>query len=188
MTTAAAIVAVVALLGLTIAAVAIYVGVSIGAITVDTGWGRRTRRLGPLSTEIAASREAVYALLTQPYLGRTTRALAEKVEVLDRGENLVVAAHRTRINAWLTAVTVETVRFTPPTHIDFRLLRGPVPRVVERFTLTETAIGTQLDYTGELGTDFWMIGAWWGRIVARHWVRTVKASMDAVKAEAQRRA
>jgi hypothetical protein len=30
---------------------------------------------------------------------------------------------------------VETVRFTPPERVDFRLVRGPVPHVVETFLL-----------------------------------------------------
>ena len=55
----------------------------------------------------------------------------------------------------LVAQTVETVRFTPPERIDFRLVRGPVPHVVEAFVLTEQAGGasTQLAYHGEIGAD-----------------------------------
>src|SRR5437763_1561837 len=131
-----------------------YLGAVTGALTLDTGWGRRLRPLGPLSVEIAADRATVYALLTQPYLSRATRALAEKVHVLDRGSDMVLAAHRTPIRGRLVAVTVETVTFTPDQRIGFRLVRGPVPRVVETFALTDTDTGCRLDYGGELGTDF----------------------------------
>lgn len=72
--------------------------------------------------------------------------------------------------------------------IDFRLLRGPVPHVVERFTLHDKDGTTRLDYTGELGTDFWGAGRWWGDKVGRKWEATVRASLQKVKAEAQRRA
>jgi len=157
-----------------------------GALTLDTGWGRRTRPLGPLSADINAGRDTVYGLLTQPYLGRPTRALAEKVQVVERGSDLVLAAHRTPIRGRLVAVTVETVRFTPGQRIDFRLLRGPVPHVTETFTLTDTATGCRMDYHGELGTDFAAPGRWWARIVARQWEATVQATMRAVKDEAER--
>lgn len=81
-----------------------------------------------------------------------------------------------------------STRFTPGERIDFRLLRGPVPRVVETFTLTSTEHGSRLEYHGELGTDFAALGAWWGRIVAHQWQATVDATMRAVKAEAERKA
>jgi hypothetical protein len=167
--------------------VLLYVGTVTGALVIDVGWGRRLQPIGPLSVDIAADRERVYALLTQPYLGRVTRALAEKVQVVERGSDLVLAAHRTPAGRRLTAVTLETVRFTPGERIDFRLVRGPVPHVVETFLVTGTDSGCRLDYVGELGTDFAGLGAWWGRIVARQWRSAVKASMRAVKAEAERR-
>ncbi len=158
-------------------------------MTIDTGWGRRVRPLGPITMNIAAPREAVFDLLAQPYVGRTTRALQEKVQVLERGTDMVLAAHRTEVSRRLTAVTVETVRLARPERIDFRLVRGPVPHVVEYFQLsTDATGGTELEYRGELGTDGWAIGAWWGRLVARAWERAVESSLAAVKAEAERRA
>jgi len=42
------------------------------------------------------------------------------------------------------------------------------------------------DYRGELGTDGWAVGAWWGRLVARAWEAAVRSSLAAVKAEAER--
>jgi hypothetical protein len=165
-----------------------YLGTVTGSLVLDVGWGRRLRPLGPLSVQIAADRAAVYRLLTQPYLGRATRALADKVHVLDRGGDMVLAAHRTPIRGRLVAVTVETVTFVPDQRIGFRLVRGPVPYVVETFTLTDTETGCRLDYDGELGTDFAALGAWWGRLVASRWQATVDATMRTVKTEAERQA
>jgi hypothetical protein len=82
---------------------------------------------------------------------------------------------------------VETVRFTRPDRVDFRLTRGPVPHVVEQFRLAPSGGGTRLDYTGELGTDLWAVGARWGALVAAPWERTVESTFAAVKAEAERR-
>jgi hypothetical protein len=84
--------------------------------------------------------------------------------------------------------TLETVRFEPPELIHFRLVRGPVPFVVEQFRLLETDEGTELEYSGELGTDLWAVGGWWGSRVARRWEAAVRASLGAVRAEAERRA
>jgi hypothetical protein len=108
--------------------------------------------------------------------------------VLERGTDMVLAAHRTPVRGPLVATTVETVRFTRPERVDFRLVRGPVPHVVERFTLTATNTGTTLDYRGELGTDLWRIGQRWGDLVADQWERAVATSLEVIKAEAERRA
>ncbi|MEZ0067254.1 hypothetical protein ABIA32_003267 [Streptacidiphilus sp. MAP12-20] len=166
-----------------------YWGLVSGAVPVDLGVGRRVRPLGPQTVEIAAPRELVFDILAQPYLGRPTRAQLEKVRVLERGSDLVLAAHTTPLaRGRLNAVTVETVRFTRPDRIDFRLTRGPVPHVVESFTLTETAAGgTRLEYAGELGTDLWALGERWGRLVAAQWEATVASSIASVKAEGERR-
>jgi hypothetical protein len=58
---------------------------------------------------------------------------------------------------------------------------------VEAFTLADTQDGCRLDYAGEVGTDFGAMGASWGRVVSRKWEATIRASMQAVKAEAERR-
>jgi hypothetical protein len=108
--------------------------------------------------------------------------------VLERGSDMVLAAHRTPISGRLVATTVETVRFTRPERVDFRLVRGPVPHVVEQFLLTEQPFGTRLEYTGELGTDLWQVGQWWGLAVARRWEQTVAETFRAVRTEAERRA
>ena len=133
-----------------------------GSLAPDLGVGRRYRPLGPLRVVIAAPREVVYDVISGPYFGRTPRALEEKLEVLERGDDLVLAAHYTKTYG-LTATTVETVRFERPERVHFRLVRGPVPHVVEEFVLRETADGTELEYGGELGTDLWALGEVVGR-------------------------
>ena len=158
-----------------------------GSLAPDLGLGRRLRPLGPLKFRIAAPREVVFDVVSGPYLGRTPRALSRKLEVLERGEDVVLAAHYTRAYG-LTATTVETVRFEPPDRVHFRLVRGPVPHVLETFELRELDGETELEYSGELGTDLWLLGRLWGAAVARTWVATVASSLEAVRAEAERRA
>ncbi|MFC9464897.1 SRPBCC family protein [Streptomyces coelicoflavus] len=160
-----------------------------GAVPVDVGVGRRRRALGPRTVEVAAPRETVFDVVARPYLGRTPRAMHGKLRVLERGSDMVLAEHYTPIvGGRLRAVTVETVRFTRPERVDFRLVRGPVPYVTESFLLAETAVGTELVYEGQLGTDFWRLGQRWGTAVAERWAATVAASLASVKAEAERRA
>jgi hypothetical protein len=159
-----------------------------GGLTVDTGLGRHTRPLGPLTVAIAAPRDIVFDVIAAPYLGRIPRAIADEIEVLERGSDMVLAAHRTPVGRGMVATTVETVRFDRPDTVAFRLLRGPVPHVVESFTLHDDAGSTRLDYRGELGTDFWQLGRWWGDLVANKWEATVRASLARVRTEAERRA
>ena len=165
-----------------------YIGVVTGRLTLDLGIGRRTRPLGPLHLDIAAPRETVYAAAAAPYTDRQTRAMREKVEILERAGQMVLAAHRTPSDPVLTAVTVETVTLDPPNRMRFRLLRGPVPHVTETFTFDETAAGTRFTYSGELGTDLRRLGQAWGDLVARSWVQTVRDSMAAIKTASERRA
>jgi hypothetical protein len=159
-------------------ALAAYLLTVTGALTLDTGLGRRLRPLGPLRLEVAAPRETLWEHLASPYLSASpSRAQREKVTVLERGEDLVVAAHRTPV-AFLTTVTVEAVGFERPRLITFRLLRGPVPFVEEVFRLEEQPGGrTELVYEGRLGTDFWLLGRLWGLAVAWVWERTVARSL-----------
>jgi hypothetical protein len=169
-----------------------YVGLVTGSCPIDLGIGRRVRPLGPQLVDMAAPREVVFDVIAEPYLGRAPRALADKLRVLDRGSDMVLAAHFTPLGGrlGLVAQTVETVRFTPPERIDFRLVRGPVPHVVETFVLTEQtdSAGTRLAYDGEIGADLWRVGERWCALVAERWEQTVAASLAAVKAEAERRA
>jgi hypothetical protein len=168
-----------------------YVGLVTGACPLDLGVGRRVRPLGPQLVDMAAPREVVFDVIAEPYLGRVPQALADKLRVLERGSDMVLAAHFTPLGGrlGLVAQTVETVRFTRPERVDFRLVRGPVPHVVEAFALSEQAGGasTRLAYHGEIGADLWRAGERWCELVARRWEQTVAASLAAVKAEAERR-
>lgn len=158
-----------------------------GALTLDVGLGRRLQPLGPLVRTIAAPREIVFDVIAAPYLGRTPRALEEKLQVWERGSDMVLAAHHTRVKCGVTT-TLETVRFERPDRVDFRLVRGPVPHVVESFLLTPSEEGTVLRWHGELGTDLWALGRWWGHRVALAWERAVDASFAGIADEAERRA
>jgi len=164
-----------------------YLGLVTGKLTLDLDVGRRTRPLGPIVVEIAAPPDIVWAAATAPYAVRRPRALAERVEILQRTEQMVLAAHRTPVGMGLTAVTTETVAFDPPHQISFRLLRGPIPHVIETFDLAPVAAGTRLSYTGELGTDLGPLGARWGDLVARSWIAAVETSMATIKTESERR-
>lgn len=177
-----------ALTGAAGAAGAAYLGVVTGAVAVDLGVGRRLRPLGPITVTVDAPRRVVYDVLAAPYAERPSRAMREKVEVLDRGSGLVLAAHRTPLRGGLTAVTTETVGLHPPTRMTFRLVRGPVPHVAESFELIDEGDRTTVRYTGELGTDLWAAGARWGDLVAQSWEATVRESLETAKAEAERRA
>lgn len=172
---------------LVVALVGAYRGLITGALHVDLGIGRRLRPLGPQTVAIGASREVVFEVIAAPYLNRQTRAIAEKIQVLEQGTDMVLAAHLTPLRSRLVATTVETVRFTRPERVDFRLVRGPVPHVVEEFVLTEDDGRTRLTYRGELGTDLWALGTWWGNKVGRVWDHTVAASLETIKTESERR-
>jgi len=158
-----------------------------GSLTLDIGIGRRERPLGPLAWHIAAPRELVFDVISAPYLGRTSHALESKLHVLERGEQMVLAEHYTRVGPFRTT-TLETVRFEPPERVHFRLVRGPVPHVVEEFHLHESGTGTELEYSGTLETDLWALGRLWGAAVASRWEAAVRDSLSAVKVEAERRA
>lgn len=158
-----------------------------GRLTLDLGVGRSVRPLGPVTCKIAAPPELVFDVIAGPYLGRTPRALQQKLQVWERGTDMVLAAHFTPLGNGV-ATTLETVRFERPIRIDFRLVRGPVPHVAESFALKAVATGTELIWEGELGTDLWAVGRWWGDRVARLWESAVRSSFAQVTAEAERRA
>jgi Polyketide cyclase / dehydrase and lipid transport len=163
--------------------------VASGQVTVDIGVGRTLRPLGPITVAMAAPRETVFDVIAGPYLGRTPRAMADEIEVLERGSDMVLAAHRTPVGSGIVTTTVETVRFDRPETVDFRLVRGPVPHVVERFALhPDGSDATRLEYTGELGADLWALGRWWADEVAAKWEATVRSSLERIKTEAERRA
>jgi hypothetical protein len=165
-----------------------YIGLVTGALAPDLNVGRRMRPLGPISINIDAPRSLVFDIIAAPYQPQQPRAFADKVRVLERGTDMVLAAHRTPVRFRLVATTVETVRFDRPERVHFRLVRGPVPYVVERFLLTARDGATTLTYEGQLGTDLWGVGERWGTLVAARWEQVVAASFESVKAEAERRA
>ncbi len=159
-----------------------------GKLTVDTGWGRRVRPLGPFGVEVAAPAATVFDVIAAPYLARTPRALSGKLQVIQRGSDMVLAEHYTPVHQGrLTAVTLETITFDRPHRIAFRLVRGPVPYLTEVFTLTEHDGTTRLDYSGELGTDFGTAGQWWAGRVAAAWEAAVRSSFAGIRTEAERR-
>jgi hypothetical protein len=173
------------------AAAVIAVGAALavrGDLTLDVGWGRTRRPLGPFGVDVSAPQEVVFAVIADPYLGRTPHAMADKLQVVERGSDMVLAAHHTRVGPRLVTTTVETVRFSPPDVVAFRLVRGPVPEVTETFHLLATVAGTRLDYSGELAADLWAFGRWAGRYAAAKWESTVRVSLDDIKVEAERRA
>jgi hypothetical protein len=182
-------------LGLVIAAALLVLGIGSllffmtrGWLTLDLGWGRRLRSVGPIVSRIEAARELVFEQISAPYLGRTPSAVREKIEVLDRSDRLVVAAHRTKLR-WFESITVESVAFEPPIRIGFRHLRGPLPHAVEEFLLYEEGVGTRLEYRGELGIDFWVLGRLAGRLwVVPTWEKAVRASMEHITVQAEQRA
>src|SRR5439155_1416956 len=102
--------------------------------------------------------------------------------VLERASDMVLAAHYTHV-ARRTTTTVETVRFERPHRVSFRLVRGPVPHVVESYELRATPDETQLRYSGELGTDLWQLGRWWGESAS---AATAQPSPDPARASASR--
>jgi hypothetical protein len=106
------------------AAAAAYVLVVRGALTLDLRLGRRVRPLGPIRIEVAATPETLFDVIADPYLGKTPRAMRSKLEVLERGSDMVLASHYTRAGG-LTATTVESVRFERPTGSPFGCCAAP---------------------------------------------------------------
>jgi hypothetical protein len=137
---------------------------AMGRLHLDLDWGRSFHELGPIEIQIAADRDLVFELISAPYLHRAEKVSG--IEVLVRGDDLVVAAHATKVHFY-TARTVEAVKFDRPTRVGFRHLSGPVPHAVEEFVLTEGEGETELRYSGEVGIDFFFLG----RIAGRYWVR-----------------
>ena len=175
------------ILGVLAAGAGGYVLLVRGALTLDLGVGRRVRPLGPIERTIAAPPETVFDVIAAPYLGRTPRAMRDKLEVWERSSDMALAAHMT-VTGRLTTTTVESVRFERPHRISFRLVRGPVPHVSETYELHPADGGTAFTYAGELGTDLWALGSWWGERVAAQWERAVAGSLEAIAVEAERRA
>ena len=159
-----------------------------GRMTLDLGIGRSIRALGPITIDVAAPRDIVFDVAAAPYGPRPPAELRRHVEVLQRSPGMVLAAHRTPVGHD-EAVTVEGVVLERPSRMGFRLVRGPVPHVVEEFRFEDAEGGeTELTYHGELGTDLWGLGRAWGNCVAAMWEETVRRSLDQIRDAAERRA
>jgi hypothetical protein len=159
---------------------------AMGRLTLDLGWGRSVHPLGPITFQIEAPRDLVFEVIAAPYTGRAPSGSG--IDILARSDELVVAAHHTRVHFY-TARTVEIVELEPPRRVGFRHLAGPVPYAVERFELDGSGGRTELHYTGEVGIDFFVLG----RLAARYWVRpqwerAVREHLEDVKGSAEERA
>jgi polyketide cyclase/dehydrase/lipid transport protein len=164
----------------------VYDRLVLGQLTLDLEWKRQVRPLGPFSVDVRAPIDTVFDVVAQPYLGRTTHAMAEKLKVVERGSDVVLAEHYTPVCRNRRAVTLETVHFERPHRVSFRVVRGPVPHVTEVFELTQSNGLTTLSYKGELGTDGGEIGMRWGNTVAARWEQAVHESFSSIKQEAER--
>lgn len=162
-----------------------------GKLTLDLGWGRSWHQVGPMTAHIDAPRPLVFEQLASPYLGRTPRAARDHMQVWERGSDMVVARHLSKVSFY-TAETVEAVRFEAPERVAFRHMRGPVPHAVEEFVLREAGDdgeATDVEYRGELGIDFWWLGRLAGRwMVVPEWERQVGPHIDQLKETAEQRA
>lgn len=146
--------------------------------------------LGPLTRTIAATPQVVFDVIAEPYLGRTPRAMASKMRVIDRGSDLVVADHFTPIlNRRLCVTTRETVAFAAPSRVSFKLLSGPVALVEEEYRLDPADDdGTHFTYVGRLGSNLPLFAKWWAGKSAHAWTQVVDRSVADIAAEAERRA
>lgn len=121
--------------------------------------------------------------MTKPYL--QPPGTPGGVRLLTGGTDWVLAAHRIPLPDGRVAHTLDTAQLTRPERIDFRLVRGPVPYATETYQLTDREGGTHVAFKGELGTDLWALGQFWGELVAKHWEAVVAGFLEDVKAEAE---
>ena len=127
-------------------------------------------------------------MIAEPYLGRAPRVPAEKLRVLERGSDMVLAAHFTPLGGgWGWSPRRWRRSGSPgPSGSTSAWSAGWFPRLWR--PCAQRAGGwTRLAYHGEIGADLWGTGQCWCALVARRWEQTVAASLAAVKAEAQRR-
>jgi hypothetical protein len=156
---------------------------AMGRLNLDLGWGRSLHQLGPIEVRIAAPRDLVFAMLSEPYLGHTPRDSG--IEVLARGDDIAVATHHTRVHFY-DSRTVEVITFEAPARVGFRHLAGPVPHALEQFALEEPNGVTELRYGGEVGIDFFFLGRIAGRFWVRpQWERAVREHLEDLKQRAE---
>lgn len=131
-----------------------------GELTLDTGLGRRIRPLGPLTFAIAVPLETVFNVIAAPYLGRTPRTMAEEIEVLERGSDMVLAAHRTPVG-WGMVATHDRDR--PASTVPRRLRSGSCGARCPMWwsgSYSTTMAAQHGSTLGELGPDSWQLGRW----------------------------
>ena len=168
-------------------AAGLFLLLAMGRLCLDLGWGRSIHPLGPITTRIAAPRSLVFEMITAPYEGRGPGGSG--IEIVARSDRLAVATHHTKVHFY-NARTVELIEVDPPGRVGFRHLVGPVPHAVEQFTLAEVDGGaTEIEYSGEIGIDFFVLG----RLAARRWVRpqwegVVREHLEDLKGRAEQRA
>jgi hypothetical protein len=168
------------------AAAGLFLLMAMGRLSLDLGWGRSLHPLGPITIRVAAPRNLVFEMISAPYLGRAPAGSG--IDVLAGSEDLVVAAHHTKVHFY-TARTLELIEFEPPSRVAFRHLTGPVPHAAEQFALTEAEEVTELEYRGEVGIDFFLLGRLAGRYWVRpQWERTVRDHLEDLRARAEERA
>lgn len=138
-----------------------YFGMVSGAVTVDVGVGPRCRPLGPIEVAIAAPARAGVRCAVRVVSRAANPGSRGEDQRADGVTDMVLAAHHTPLRRGLVATTVETLAFSRPDLIEFRLTRRPVPHVVEQFLLTDDGDATRLRYVGDFGTDGWAPGARW---------------------------
>ena len=156
-----------------------------GGLTVDTGWGRTVRPLGPIALDIAAPPDLVFATCSQSHISGGRRGPWPASSRWSSAGRTWSSPPTTPIRRGLVATTLETVRFQRPHRIDFRLVAARPVRG-RAFPADPGSGRHSLEYGGELGADFWLVGRWWGDRVATKWA-VVRATFDTVKAEAERR-
>ena len=167
-------------------AAGLFLLMAMGRLSLDLGWGRSVHALGPITVRIAAPRSLVFEMISAPYVGQAPAGSG--IDVMARGDDVVVAAHHTKIHFY-TARTIEVIEFEPPSRVAFRHLAGPVPSAAEQFALAEADGVTEIEYRGELGIDFFALGRLAGRYWVRpQWERTVGEHLEDLKNRAEERA
>jgi hypothetical protein len=156
-------------------------------LTLDIGIGRRIRPLGPIVLDIAAPPEVVFDVIAAPYLGRTPRALRNKLEVIERGADLVLAAHFTPVAPGLTVPRSRPCGSSDPTASRSRSSRGRC-RTCSNATNCDRATSVPRSSTAASSAPTCGHSAAPGAMWSPSWEQTVEQSLESVRTEAERRA
>ena len=97
-----------------------------GKLTIDTGWGRRVRPLGPFGVQIAAPASTVFDVIAAPTWAAPPTPCPATFRSSSAAPTWSWPEHYTPVHRGrLTAAALETVTFDCPHRIAFRLVRGP---------------------------------------------------------------